>query len=293
MKALVAHPGGFGEVLLAGPAVRALATRAGTVTMLCEARGASAARLLPHVDDVLVWDTPAPDDGTDGTDGLLRRLRQEAYDVALVVGPEPRSDWPAARLLRSARVRRVATGRDGGPLGDVGDADARQHRTAVRAGAEAVLDAAADLGFGLRAGDDGRLRVRPVPDTASLTGNGPYVAVHPGAGEPRRAWDAVHGAGIVARLCDAGHRVVVTGGPEEAALTRTVSGDTAVDLGGRTTSRAFAGVLNSADLLVTASSGPAHLAAAVGTPAVVRGEAGTGSAEDVVRSVTEPLVATG
>ncbi|MFK0117670.1 glycosyltransferase family 9 protein [Streptomyces sp. NPDC090994] len=293
MKALVAHPGGFGEVLLAGPAVRALATRAGTVTMLCEARGASAARLLPHVDDVLVWDTPGPDDGTGGTDGPLTRLRQEVYDVALVLGPEPLGDWPAPRLPRSARVRRVAAGRADGPLRGVGDAGARRHRTAVRAGAEAALAAAADLGFGLRAGDDGRLRVRPVPDTASLTGNGPYVAVHPGAADPGRAWDAAHGAGIVARLCDAGHRVVVTGGPQEAALTRAVSGDTAVDLGGRTTSRAFAGVLNSADLLVTAATGPAHLAAAVGTPALVRGEAGPGSAEDVVRAVTELLVAAG
>ncbi|MCZ9346937.1 hypothetical protein NGM37_55480, partial [Streptomyces sp. TRM76130] len=137
------------------------------------------------------------------------------------------------------------------------------------------------------------LRVRPVPDTASLTGNGPYVAVHPGSGDPDRAWDAVHGAGIVARLCDAGHRVVVTGGPEEAALTRAVSGDTAVDLGGRTTPRALAGVLHSADALVTASSGPAHLATAVGTPVLLRAEAGPAGAGDVVRAVTDLLAAAG
>ncbi|PZT70254.1 hypothetical protein DN402_32440 [Streptomyces sp. SW4] len=124
------------------------------------------------------------------------------------------------------------------------------------------------MGFALRTGDDGRLRVRPSPDTASLTGNGPYVVVHPGAGDPARAWDAERGAETVARLCDAGHRVVVTGGAGETALTRRVSGDAAVDLGGRTTARALAGVLRSADALVTGSAGPALLAAAVGTPVV-------------------------
>lgn len=287
MKALVARPGGFGEVLQAGPAVRALATRAGTVTMLCEAGGAPAARLLPHVDDVLVWDAPAPTDGTDG----LRRLREEAYDVALVLTPDGRSAWPPARLLRSARVRRVVTGRNDGPPSEA--ADAGRHPAAARTRPEPALDAVADLGCGLRAGDDGRLRVRPVPDTASLTGNGPYVAVHPGSGDPARAWDAVHGAGIVARLCDAGHRVVVTGGPEEAALTRAVSGDIAVDLGGRTTARVLAGVLHSADVLVTASSGPAHLAAAVGTPVLQWAAAGPAGAGDVVREVTDLLAAAG
>ncbi|MFF5105192.1 glycosyltransferase family 9 protein [Streptomyces sp. NPDC000134] len=277
MKALVAHPGGFGEVLLAGPAVRAVATRAGRVTMLCGARGAPAAGLLPHVDDVVVWDTP--DDGTaPPVAGLIRRLRKEAYDVALVLGrPAPP---PAARLLRTARIRHIgpepdpvggtgptggpgrtgATGRPGGTGTGSGDG--------THGGTDAALDAAVAMGFGLRAGDDGRLRVRPAPDTAALTGNGPYVVVHPGAGGPGRAWDAERGAAAVARLCDAGHRVVVTGGPDERELTRRVSGDIAVDLGGRTTAKALAGVLRCADAVVTASAGPAHLADAVGTPVV-------------------------
>ncbi|CAM5632708.1 glycosyltransferase family 9 protein [Streptomyces fumanus] len=274
MKALVAHPGGFGEVLLAGPAVRAVATRAGRVTMLCGARGAPAAKLLPHVDDVVVWD-----DTRDGTEspaaGLVRRLRQEAYDVALVLGPDPDGLPPAARLLRTARVRHIGPDPDG-PL-----PPARLLRTArvrhIGPGADpadggpdaaGALDAAVAMGFGLRAGDDGRLRVRPAPDTAALTGNGPYVVVHPGAGEPGRAWAAERGAALVARLCDAGHRVVVTGGPDETDLTRRVSGDIAVDLGGRTTAKALAGVLRAADAVVTASAGPAHLADAVGTPVV-------------------------
>src|SRR5437764_3620976 len=47
-----------GDVLLAGPAVRAIAAACGRVTMLAGPRGAAAARLLPGVDEVVVWRAP-------------------------------------------------------------------------------------------------------------------------------------------------------------------------------------------------------------------------------------------
>lgn len=70
----------------------------------------------------------------------------------------------------------------------------------------------------------------------------------------------------MALLVDAGHRVVVTGTPGEAGLTRRVSGAAAVDLGRRTAPRTLAGVPRSADVVVSGNTGPAHLATAVGTP---------------------------
>ncbi|GAB2746720.1 hypothetical protein GCM10027072_48880 [Streptomyces bullii] len=208
-------------------------------------------------------------DGTGPTGDLVGRLREGAHDVALILTPYEQSPLPTARLLRRAGVRRIAaTGAD--HLGGLPDGllDAHHRRSPDRHEAQAALDAAAALGCCPRTGDDGRLRVLPSPDTATLTGNGPYVVVHPGAGTPSRTWDAARCAQTVALLADAGHRVVVTGGPHERDLTRRVSGDTAVDLGGRTSARTLAGVLRCADVLVAGATGPAHLAAAVGTPVV-------------------------
>jgi len=62
--------------------------------------------------------------------------------------------------------------------------------------------------------------------------------------------------------------VVVTGGPGERALTRFVAGDRGNDLGGRTTLAELATVIAGADAIVVGNTGPAHLAAAVGTPVV-------------------------
>ncbi|CAL9322824.1 glycosyltransferase family 9 protein [Streptomyces sp. SudanB182_2057] len=270
MKSLVVRLDSFGDVLLAGPAVRAVAAHSTHVTLLCGPRGADAARLLPGVDEVLVWE--APWEGFDpppvrpaDIDALLGRLRAGAYDSALVLTSFHQSPLPTALLLRLAGIGRIgadSTDHPGRLL------DVRHRRLPGRHEAEAALDTAAAMGFTPPPNDDGRLRVLPPPDTGGLTGYGPYVVLHPGASAPARAWSPHRCAEAVTLLADAGHRVVVTGGPGERDLTRRVSGDVAVDLGGRTSPRTLAGVLRLADVVISANTGPAHLAAAVGTPVV-------------------------
>ncbi|MEV6836538.1 glycosyltransferase family 9 protein [Streptomyces sp. NPDC051133] len=270
MKSLVVRLDSFGDVLLAGPAVRAVADRSAHVTLLCGPRGADAARLLPGVDDVLVWEAPwegfdPPDVDRAGIEALLGRLRAGAFDTALILTSYHQSPLPTALLLKLAGVGRVGADSADHPGRLL---DVRHRRRDGRHEAEAALDTATALGFPPPRGDDGRLRVLPPPDTSGLTGHGPYVVLHPGASAPARAWSPHRCAEAVALLADAGHRVVVTGGADERDLTRRVSDGLAVDLGGRTGPHTLAGVLRAADVVVSANTGPAHLAAAVGTPVV-------------------------
>jgi ADP-heptose:LPS heptosyltransferase len=67
----------------------------------------------------------------------------------------------------------------------------------------------------------------------------------------------------VTALSEAGHRVVVTGGPDERLLAKSV-GDDAGPMGLAELAQLIAG----AKCLVVGNTGPAHLAAAVGTPVV-------------------------
>jgi ADP-heptose:LPS heptosyltransferase len=100
---------------------------------------------------------------------------------------------------------------------------------------------------------------------------GGYVVIHPGASVPARAWAPERHAALVDVLVARGRRVVVTGAPAEAELTATVAGPPraeVIDLGGRTTLPELAEVLAAAACVVVGNTGPAHLAAAVGTPVV-------------------------
>jgi ADP-heptose:LPS heptosyltransferase len=76
----------------------------------------------------------------------------------------------------------------------------------------------------------------------------------------------------VAALTAAGRNVAVTGAPSERDLTAAVAGagarERVADLGGQTSFAELATVLAGADAVVVGNTGPAHLAAAVGTPVV-------------------------
>ncbi|MFE9503153.1 glycosyltransferase family 9 protein [Streptomyces anthocyanicus] len=265
MKALVTRLDSFGDVLLAGPAVRAVAARADHVTMVCGSRGAPAARLLPGIDEVLVWEAPwggfePPDVSRPDIDALVERIDA---DTALILTSFHQSPLPTALVLRLAGVRYIAADSEDYPGSLL---DLRHHRAPHAHEAESALDLAEAAGF--PAPDDGRLRVRTPPRADALTGPGPYVVLHPGASVPARAWSPGRAAEAVRELAAAGHRVLVTGGPDERGLTAHVAGAHGTDLGGRTDAPTLAGVLAGAAAVVTGNTAPAHLAAAVGTPVV-------------------------
>lgn len=96
----------------------------------------------------------------------------------------------------------------------------------------------------------------------------PVIGIFPGGNASSRRWDADRFAAVAAELAAAGAGVVVFGGPSERELGARVAGEVAIDVSGRTDLGLLAAGLASLDLLVTNDSGPLHLAAAVGTPAV-------------------------
>ena len=263
-----------GDVLLAGPAIRAVAAGAGRVTLLCGPNGRQAAAMLPGVDDVIVrraeWIDPHPEPVERARiDAFVDELAARRFDAALVLSSFHQSPLPLALLLRMARVPTVAAVSVDypGSLLDVRHrVDDDLHEVARG------LSLVATLGYRLPEGDEGGLRVRrdlgaDVPDL----GGGGYVVVHPGASVPARAWAPERHAALVDALAGAGRRVVVTGGADERALTAMVAGPRragALDLGGKVDLAGLAEVLGRARVVVVGNTGPAHLAAAVGTPVV-------------------------
>jgi ADP-heptose:LPS heptosyltransferase len=267
MRTLVVRLDNAGDVLLCGPAVRAIAAGSHSVTMLAGPYGAEAARLLPGVDEVIVWRAPwvdlrPPPVDRDDVAGLVNRLT--GFDRAIVMTSFHQSPLPTALVLRLAGVRHIAAISDDYPGSLL---DVRQRTDDDVPEAERALSLARAAGFALPPGDNGRLAVRrPLPSTHGF--GTPYVVVHPGASTPARAWPEGHCALAVRELAARGWCPVVTGGPHERGLTARVAGATGVDLGGRTTLGELAGVLDRASAVVVGNTGPAHLAAAVGTPVV-------------------------
>ncbi|WUI04051.1 glycosyltransferase family 9 protein [Spirillospora sp. NBC_00431] len=266
-RVLVARQDNIGDVLLAGPAVRAVAERADEVVLLCGPRGRAAADMLPGVDRVIEWCAPWIDPGhvpvdRDAIDRLLGEVR--GFDRALILTSFHQSPLPLALLLRLAGTPWI-----GGISEDYPGSllDLRHRPDADVPEPLRMLALVEDAGFPSPA--DTRLRIRgPLPGTGELTGGPGYVVVHPGTSVPARAWPPGRCAEAVRLLTATGHRVVVTGHADEKELTALVAGEDGLDLGGRTGLPELASVLKGARAVIAGNTGPAHLAAAVGTPVV-------------------------
>ncbi|MCM0677615.1 HAD-IIIA family hydrolase [Micromonospora phytophila] len=273
---LVVRADSAGDVLVTGPGIRAVAAHADRVVLLCGPRGRAAAELLPGIDHIiehrLPWidPTPGPVDPAD-IHQLTNRLTAVHADEAVIFTSYHQSPLPLALLLRLAGVERISAISDDypGALLDI------RHRVPTGVPEpERALSLAAAAGYALPHHDQPHLRLRPevldgpgeLPHPA-LAEPG-YVVVHPGASVPARACPPRRCAEIVAALAAAGHRVVVTGGPDERDLTAYVAAAGGLDLGGRTGLAGLARVLAGARCVVVGNTGPAHLAAAVGTPVV-------------------------
>lgn len=281
-RTLVARMDSIGDVLLAGPCIRAVAAGSESVTVLCGPRGRAAAELLPGVDDVISWCAPWIDPDPPKITGrsveeLIKAVRDRQFDRALILTSFHQSALPLALLLRLAGVGWIGAISEDypGSLLDLRHQVPGDPPEAVRA-----LSLAEAAGFTLPVGDPGQLAIKPelaesgghIDDLLGLGDHGPddhgYVVVHPAASVPARQPSVLTTIMIVRALVDSGHRVIITGTSTERELTSAVAGDLATDLSGRTDLAQMAAVLARADVLVAPNTGPAHLAAAVGTPVV-------------------------
>lgn len=272
--ALVARLDSAGDVLITGPAVRAVAARHDRVTMLVGPRGRDAAELLVGVDEIIEWQAPwvdfgAPELTAAHAEALIKQLRDLAPDRAYICTSFHQSPLPLALLCRMAAVPwvgAVCVDYPGTLL------DLRHQVPDGIPEPERALSLVHAAGCALPAGDDGALRIRAVdplpPRLEADVGAAPFVVFHPGAAVPARRPTQGRSAAMVAALARAGYRVVVTGNPDEAGLTAATAGEVAVDLGGATSFTELAAVFAAARVVVVPNTGPAHLAAAVGTPVV-------------------------
>ncbi|HVC98744.1 MAG TPA: glycosyltransferase family 9 protein [Pirellulales bacterium] len=205
------------------------------------------------------------------------KLRCERFDLAIDV----RGEFPLALILWLAGARR-RLGWDCGGGGFLLTDRARyvpgrpeiESRLALLA--EVGVEPDPDL---LRrepwfdAGHDARRCVHDLLDGLGDPSQPLYV-LHIGAGTQAKRWQAEHWRELLGRIIvEHGAKVVLIGAGDERAWAAAITGGLAWpgahDWTGRLSLVETAALIERACVFVGADSGPAHLAAAVGTPAVV------------------------
>jgi lipopolysaccharide heptosyltransferase II len=276
----------LGDVLMTTPALRAIraSVPAARLTLLTSPGAAEAAACIPELDATITHDVPWMKATSPRSDpapdlALIDRLRDAQFDAAVIFTVHSQDPLPAALLCYLAGIPlRLAHGRDNPYqlLSDwIRDPEATEP---IRHEVQRQLDLVAAVGYHT---SDTHLSFRVPPDAsrrvrALLAGFGfigdKWAVIHPGATAASRRYPAERFAAAAAQLAtEDGWRFVVTGSPDEAPLVDRVVralGGAAVSLAGRLSIPELAALIAVAPLVITNNTGPAHLAAAVGTPVV-------------------------
>ncbi|MEW5795976.1 MAG: glycosyltransferase family 9 protein [Candidatus Zixiibacteriota bacterium] len=99
----------------------------------------------------------------------------------------------------------------------------------------------------------------------------PFMVIHPGSGGSAERWPMRRFLELYAALNRRGHTVVITGSDSEGKAVRELAVEMGIaikELTGQTDLRTLAAVLSLASTVIANSTGPLHLAVAVGTRVV-------------------------
>jgi lipopolysaccharide heptosyltransferase II len=275
----------LGDVLMTTPALAAAAASVPGVELTLLG-GPGAAALSPHLPmlhDVIEARVPwvrHPDgQGAEDEMALIARLAARRFDAAVIFTVCTQSALPAALLCRLAGIPlRLAHSREN-PYELLSDwvADSDVSIDSARHEVRRQLDLVARVGW--RDGDE-RLRFSLRDEDAARVDAlleqdgrlGPLVVLHVGATAASRRWPAERFGAVADELARRlGARIVFTGSESEQPLVNVARGAMAApacSLAGKLSLGELGALLARADVVVTNNSGPAHLAAAVGTPVV-------------------------
>jgi heptosyltransferase-3 len=271
---LIVRTDRIGDVVLTLPLVDVLKSHfpASTVSFLARSYTSNILDGYEGVDEVLLYDQngePKP------FTAMLSELRKAKFDVAVVAFPRFR----IAALLWLAGVRlRIGSGYRWYSF--LFNGRVYEHRkTAEKHELDYNLSLLKMLGCQLphdakptiRLTDQDRLAATTERRRLRISGQSKTVILHPGSGGSARDWGTANFAKLAVDLAERGWNVVLTGARGEEKLVNKVvaeaNGKVKTSVG-RFTLRELAAFIQSMDLFISNSTGPLHIAAAVGTPVI-------------------------
>jgi len=286
-KVLAVRLDNLGDVLMTTPALAAI--RHGLPGARLTLMGSGCIRMLaphlPMVDDVMPYDAPwvrGPRGMATDDRRFIETLAACEFDAAVIFTVCTQSALPAAMMCRLAGIPlRLAHCREN-PYDLlthwVNDCEVvrdgmrheveRQHALVRSVGFDARSDR---LLLSLHEGDVSSVQQKL--RSAGIEAGRSFVVVHPGATAASRRYPAERfgqAAELLAKTT--GVQAVFAGGPDDVALVesaRAAMSTTSFSLAGELTFGELAALIAQADVMVCNNSGPAHMAAALGTPVVV------------------------
>lgn len=275
----------LGDVLMSTPAIRALKqSHPGShITLLTSASGAVAARHVPEIDDVIEYAAPwmkSSGPHEPACDHAMIELLAEArFDAAVIFTVYSQNPLPAAMLCYLAGIPLRLAHCHENPyqmlthwVPDPEPEERIRHEVRRQLDLVATIGARADderMSFNVSCED--MRAARNLLSAIGVDSEQPWIVLHPGATAQSRRYPPEYWREASRTLSSKlGCPLVFTGSKDETELVEHIRADipTAFSLAGKLTLGELAAVITLSPLLISNNTGPAHIAAAVGTPVV-------------------------
>lgn len=275
----------MGDLIMTGPALRALRESFGCkITVLTSSMAAGIAKLMPEVDDVMIFDVPWVKSNFEADiesfDAIVRAIRKKQFDAAVIFTVYSQNPLPTVMLAYFAGIpKRLAYCREN-PYQLLTDwVPDREPYSLIKHQVRRDLDLVAAIGAAT-ANDQLQLKVNDGHTeriTQILTGQGidirrPWLIFHPGVSEAKRAYPAAQWVAAATELMQKGWQIVLTGASSEKQLCEIIHqqiGKQSVNAAGLFNLEEFVALINRSPVVVSVNTGTVHIAAAVNTPVVV------------------------
>ena len=289
IRILVVRTDRVGDVILSTPVIQALseAYPNSRIALMVREGVAPLVAGLPGVESVLIYDPLGKHRGASGFWRLVRELRKSGFRISVSL----QSDRRVAAALFFARIKTRV-----GPLSKPHsylfyNRGLRQRRSHVEMHeTDYCLQLLRRLGIRVRtrsvptqvaisaaARADARAWLASAFAAGDMAGGSRLIVIHPGMGGSALNWPESHYLDLARALLRDGHRIVVTAGPTEGRLHDKFRESLLPEFEGRIAFYGgagvgpidrLAGVLAESALVVAPSTGPLHLAVALGRPVV-------------------------
>ena len=271
-RILVVRPDRIGDVVLSTPLVRALRKHFPDAHLAELVRPYTAPVLEgnPLLDEIIVDDPDGVHAGPAGFWRQVTALRRRRFDTALMLLPSARHAW---MTFLAGIPNRWGSSRKAYHVLTRANVVTRSY-TPLRHEAEYCLDLARAIGVP----DDGLDVEVFISDeersaAAAMLGDGPLVGIHPGWGGSAPNWKVDRYVELAGNLLVSRSdvRIVLTGSPPEAHLAEhfaPLPAERVVDRIGKSNLRETMAAISNLAVLVSASTGTMHLAAALDVPTV-------------------------
>ncbi|WP_292045514.1 glycosyltransferase family 9 protein [Massilia sp. UBA6681] len=276
----------LGDVLMCTPAIRALrqSLPGCHLTLLSSPSGAAVAPYVPELDAAIGFRAPwMKHDHPMGAQALQEcaaQLAAQRFDAAVMFTSYSQSPLPAAMLCQLAGIPlRLASCREKPYQLLTHWVPERERERATRHEVQRQLDLVADVGcttsdtslsFAVAAAH--AARVSAMLEEGAVDPSAPYLVLHAGASAASRRYPIRHWLVLIGMLHrQFKHKIILTGdGNDVEALRPLTDGwrSPAHSLIGKLGLGELGALIRGASLLITGNTGPAHIAAAVGTPLV-------------------------